>query len=65
MEKVTFVIMDNLIGQDFMNIKRIYDLKGSTLGRRTKLTEKEKKEETGLKVLKDLDFLEIQEKFNV
>lgn len=30
--------MDNLIGKDFLNVKRIYDLKGSTLGRETNLT---------------------------
>jgi hypothetical protein len=33
--------MDNLFGKDYMNIERIYDLKGSTLGRRTKITPEE------------------------
>ena len=37
-QEVTCVIMDNLFGKDYMNIERIYDLKGSTLGRRAKLT---------------------------
>ena len=33
MEEITCFIMDNLLGSDFMNISRIYDLKGSTFGR--------------------------------
>ncbi len=33
--------MDNLLGQDFINIERIYDLKGSTKGRIVKLSEEE------------------------
>lgn len=38
MSDITCFIMDNLLGRDFMNIERIYDLKGSTLGRRVQLT---------------------------
>jgi hypothetical protein len=37
-QEVTCFIMDNLFGKDYMNIERIYDLKGSTLGRRAKLS---------------------------
>lgn len=33
--------MDNLLGKDFANIERIYDLKGSTKGRMAKLTDLE------------------------
>lgn len=51
--------MDNLLGQDFINIERIYDLKGSTKGRIVKLTQEEEEKSSGLKVLKDLNFLKI------
>ena len=34
MEEISCFIMDNLLGRDFMNIERIYDLKGSTKGRK-------------------------------
>jgi hypothetical protein len=33
--------MDNLLGADYINIERIYDLKGSTFGRKVDLTEEE------------------------
>lgn len=56
--------MDNLLGQDFINIERIYDLKGSTKGRIVKLSDTEEKEQSGLKVLKDLNFLKIGEKLD-
>ena len=49
--------MDNLLGKDFNNIVRIYDLKGSTKGRKVQLTpEEEQDESTGLMVLKDLNY---------
>jgi hypothetical protein len=38
MGELTVCIMNNLIGMDFANIVRIYDLKGSTLGRKVKLS---------------------------
>jgi Phosphatidylinositol-4-phosphate 5-Kinase len=56
--------MDNLLGSDFMNIERIYDLKGSTVGRIVKLNEAEKTK-SGLKVLKDLNFCELEEKLMI
>jgi len=37
MQDITCFIMDNLLGEDFMNIERIYDLKGSTVGRIVKI----------------------------
>jgi len=37
-EPVTFVIMDSLIGPEFRRIERLYDLKGSSHKRLTKLT---------------------------
>ena len=39
MQDITCFIMDNLLGADFMNIERIYDLKGSTMGRRVALND--------------------------
>lgn len=48
-----------MVGKDIKNITRCYDLKGSILGRETELTEAEKSTgETGLKVLKDINFKE-------
>jgi hypothetical protein len=37
MGEITCCIMNNLMGMDFLNIERIYDLKGSKLGRKVKL----------------------------
>lgn len=55
-------IMENLLGRDFMNIERIFDLKGSTKGRKVQIKDKEK---TGLRVLKDLNYIELCEDFEV
>lgn len=41
MQELTCFIMDNLLGQDFINIERIYDLKGSKKGRMVQLSEDE------------------------
>ena len=53
---VTFVIMDSLIGEEYRRIERLYDLKGSTHGRETKLTPEQERDGSGLKTLKDLNF---------
>lgn len=65
MQELTCFIMDNLLGADFMHIERIYDLKGSTVGRSVNLTQEQKDGISGLKVLKDLNFIELNETFNV
>jgi len=65
MQEITCYIMDNLLGSDFMNIQRIYDLKGSTVGRIVKLTDEQKQSNSGLKVLKDLNFIELNEELLV
>ena len=57
--------MDNLLGNDFLNIQRIYDLKGSTVGRIVKLTQEQKEKSSGLKVLKDLNFCELKETMEI
>ena len=64
MQEITCFIMDNLLGQDFINIERIYDLKGSKKGRIVKLSEEEEVS-SSLKVLKDLNYLKLNEKLNV
>ena len=63
MSEVTCFIMDNLIGKDLTNIERIYDLKGSTKGRRAKLVEPN--QPTGMSVLKDLNFVEINDSLKI
>lgn len=39
MGELTCYIMNNLVGMDFANTVRIYDLKGSTLKRKVKLSQ--------------------------
>lgn len=65
MQEITCFIMDNLLGSDFMNIERIYDLKGSTVGRIVSLSDNEKATSSGLKVLKDLNFCQHSESMSI
>lgn len=59
-------IMDNLLGKDFSNILRIYDLKGSRTGRKVQLSKKQLSMNTsGMQVLKDLNFIEFSEDVNI
>jgi hypothetical protein len=52
-----FLITENMLGNDFSAIKRCYDLKGSLFNREVKLdTYNQITGETGLKVLKDVNF---------
>jgi len=64
MGELTCCIMNNLIGMDFANIIRIYDLKGSTLKRKVKLTQ-EQIERSGMKVLKDLNFIDLKDTMDI
>ena len=59
--------MENLLGQDFMNVKRIYDLKGSQKVRKVNLSFEEMQGniDTGFKVLKDLNYIEFGEKLPI
>ena len=41
MGEVTCCIMNNLVGTDFLNTMRIYDLKGSTVNRKSKLSKEQ------------------------
>lgn len=65
MADMTCIIMNNLLGLDFINIERIYDLKGSLVGREVDLNEEEITKKSGLKVLKDRNFINLKEKFDV
>ena len=57
--------MDSLINQDIMRIERLYDIKGSTQGRRTKLDTKDKEKNSGLTTLKDLNFVDNKEDLDI
>lgn len=43
----------------------MYDLKGSTYNRKVKLTDEEQIQNSGLRVLKDVNYIEICEKVNI
>jgi len=67
MDDIHCFITNNLIGKEFPNVERIYDLKGSTRGRRTKINEDMAREEgtSGMKVLKDLNFIDLNQKLKI
>jgi hypothetical protein len=56
--------MENLLGKDFQSIERIYDMKGSTKGREVKLSSSDEIY-SKLKVLKDLNYIQLNERLNV
>lgn len=55
-EPIYFFITENQIGKDFANVKRCYDLKGSTFKRMTNIPPQLENKDTGLMVLKDQNF---------
>ena len=61
MNKISFVIMPNLLGKNLSRIERVYDLKGSLHNRKVggKVPEEQIKNTSALK---DLDFLEREAK---
>ena len=66
MGEIDCFIMDNLLGKDFNNIVRIYDLKGSRKGRKVALSKKQLITNTsGMQVLKDLNFIELTENIDI
>jgi hypothetical protein len=67
MDDIHCFITNNLIGKEFPNVERIYDLKGSTRGRRTKLSAEHSQPDgiSGMKVLKDLNFIDVQQHLEV
>ena len=60
--ELSFLITENMVGDDARRVYRCYDLKGSRLNREVKLSKKETESGSGTKPLKDLNFLEFQEK---
>ena len=65
MGEITCYIINNLVGLDFADVTRIYDLKGSKLGRKVNLADIEIQERSGLKVLKDMNFIDLNEKMDI
>jgi hypothetical protein len=65
MGDLTCYIMNNMVGIDFIQTVRMYDLKGSKYGRNVKLSQEQIDGKTGLKVLKDLNFMDIKEKLDI
>ena len=64
MEDISCFIMDNLLGKDLVSIQRIYDLKGSTKGRRSDLSTGEQ-HCSGLKVLKDMNYIDLEQSLGI
>lgn len=62
--KTVFMLTDDYVGFDFNRVKRCFDLKGSMLGRLTKVPTDELIEGTGLKVLKDQNIIELNKYAN-
>ena len=54
---ISFILTDNMVGLDHDRVLRAFDLKGSIHGRLEKVTDKQLFEGTGLKALKDQNFL--------
>jgi len=57
--KISFILTDNMVGLDHDRILRCFDLKGSILGRLESVSEEKMIEGTGLKALKDQNFLNL------
>ena len=49
MKPISFIVMDNIMGDNIVDVTKIYDLKGSTFGRISE-------DKGNLSVLKDLNF---------
>ncbi len=64
-DPVSFYVMNNILGKDFADVVRLYDLKGSTYKREKYLKACEKQSSSGLKVLKDLNFVHSNEKIDI
>lgn len=56
-DPISFIVLDSLVGKEYHRIEKMFDLKGSKLGRESKLLESQK-ENSGLKTLKDINFLQ-------
>ena len=58
---MTFFITENMVRYDQHRVRRCFDLKGSLYGRETKISEEEKINGTGMKCLKDKNFIEMND----
>lgn len=58
---ISFILTDNMVGLDYDRVLRAFDLKGSIHGRLERVTEKQLMEGTGLKALKDQNFLALNQ----
>lgn len=56
---VDFLITENMVRNDSNRIHRCFDLKGSLFGRETKMKVGDAKNSTGLKTLKDKNFIKL------
>ena len=56
---ITFLVCENMVRYDQHRVQRCFDLKGSLYGRESKLTEEERVKGSGLKTLKDKNFIEM------
>lgn len=65
MQPISCFLMNNLFGKDFIKVQRLYDLKGSTHQRETKLTEDQIENGSGLKCLKDMNFIKLNEGMDI
>ena len=54
---VSFILTEDMVGLDKNRIKRCFDLKGSELGRETKINDNELMDGTGLQILKEQNLL--------
>lgn len=59
-EKMKFILTDNMVGLDKDRIQRCFDLKGSLHGRLEKVTDQEFEQGTGLRPLKDINFMQMK-----
>jgi hypothetical protein len=57
--KISFILTDNMVGLDHDRVLRCFDLKGSILGRLEHVSDEKMLEGTGLKPLKDQNFLNL------
>ena len=61
MQEISFNLTDNMIGKDEQKVFRSFDLKGSTHGRIEKVSDQDLQSGTGMKVLKDLNLIKLNQ----
>ena len=61
MQEISFILTDNMIGKNEQKVFRSFDLKGSTHGRIEKVSDQDLHSGTGMKVLKDLNLIKLNQ----